>query len=192
MNVRLAIIACLALANGASIAAGSGGESSDVFAGTLAQSIAAGIVFLLLLLILTKFAWGPILKGLQDRENKIKADLEQAEAAAKKATATLEQYHQELAQAKDQAKQIIEQGRLDAQKIASQLQEQAQAEMQQSRQRAQDEIETAKQQALNELYTQAATMATTIAGRILQRQVNDQDHTRLIEESLAQITKHQN
>jgi F-type H+-transporting ATPase subunit b len=147
------------------------------------------VLFLVLLTILGKFVWPHVLKGLQDRENKLRQDLEHAEAAAKQAQATLNQYQAKLTQANEEVRRLIEQGREDAQKIAAQLRQQAQAEIDQARQRAQSDIRVAKEQALNEIYEQAAELATTAAGRILQRQMNAEDHRRLVQESLAQLSQ---
>ncbi|NJL32254.1 MAG: ATP synthase F0 subunit B [Phycisphaerales bacterium] len=66
------------------VLAASEGEPS-LFAGTIAQSIAAVAVFMVLFAVLYRAAWGPILKGLQEREEHIKADLLKAETAARQA-----------------------------------------------------------------------------------------------------------
>lgn len=185
--MRLWVIFLTGLMTAAAFGADSGEES--LFAGTMAQSVAAIIVFLILFTVLSKFAWGPILKGLQDREEKIKGDLAQAQAAADEAKTTLERYQDQLAAAGDEAGKIIEKGKADAQKLAATLKEQAQAEINQLRQRAEVEIRTAKEQAINELYTQAADLATAVAGRILQREISGEDHQQLIQESLAAMSE---
>ncbi len=169
--------------------AAEGAAAANPFAGTMYQSIAAAIVFLILLTVLWKFAWGPILTGLQDREQKIKSDLDQAQAAADEAKATLEQYQRQLAEATAEAARIIEQGKADAHKIAASLKDQAQAEITQMRERAQADIQSAKQQAITDVYTQAATLATGVAGQILGREVKATDHQRLIDESIAAMSK---
>ncbi len=159
----------------------------SVFAGTIAQSIAAIIVFLLLFSLLYKMAWGPILKGLQEREAKIKGDLHSAEAAAQKAAATLAEYQAKLATAQAEVMKIMDQGRIDAQKLADSIKTQTQEEITATRQRAQADIRTAKEQALAEIYATTATLATDVAGKILQRQINEQDQERLVHESLAEL-----
>ncbi len=190
LSVLLVIVAGTSVAWGAQTGGhGGGGGSGDVFAGTFAQSIAAAIVFLILLTVLWKFAWGPILTGLQDREQKIKADLDQAQAAADEARATLEQYQRQLAEAAAEAGRIIEQGKADAHKIAASLKDQTQAEITQIRQRAQADIQSAKQQAISDVYAQAATLATGVAGQILGREVKAADHQRLIDESIAAMSE---
>lgn len=147
------------------------------------------LIFLIVLGLLGKFVWPVILKGLQDRENKIRSDLEQAQQAAAQAQATLEQYKEQLAQARKEAQQIVEQSRADAQKVAADLREQAQQEIAQAHQRAQAQIRNAKEQAVAELYAQAATLATQVAGRILQRELRPQDQQALVEQSISELAR---
>ncbi len=157
------------------------------FAGTIYQSIATVIVFLLLLALLYRYAWGPILTGLQDRENRIKADLEETEAAAKAANATLAEYKKKLSEAAVEAQRLVEQARVEAQKLGAQLRHEADQEIQQQRQRTLREIESARQQAVSDVYAQSATLATRIAGRILQRELNASDHQALVSAALAEL-----
>ena len=173
------------------VLAASGGSAS-VFAGTWAQSIAAAIVFLVLLAILWKFAWGRILTGLQDRENKIRQDLQQAQQASEKAQATLSQYQAKLAEAQAEARSIIDRSRSEAQQLGQQLKDDAQHDITQMRQRTAQDIEAARQQALSEIYHEVAGLSTALAGRILQRQIKSEDHQRLIDESLDQMAKARN
>lgn len=167
------------------------GEDESLFAGTLAQSVAAVIVFLILLAVLRRFAWGPILQGLQDRENKIKSDLRHAEAAAQEAHAILQRYQDQLAQAQVEVGRIIDQGRAEAQRVAATLKQQTESELASLRQRAQADIGSAKEQALVELYAQAAGLATQVASCILHREINAQDHMRLIDESIQAYSQQQ-
>jgi len=192
--MRFSWSACVALAVAATAVAASesanGEGDPSLFAGTIAQSLAAVIVFLILFVVLSKFAWGPILKGLQDRERKIKEDLHRAETASREAASMLQEYQNKLAEGHAEAGRIIEQGKSDAQRIAAGLKEQAQKEIDQMRHRAQSEITTAKEQAITEIYSQAAELATTVAGRILQREINPTDHQQLIKESLDTLGSH--
>ena len=185
MRYRLALFSLLITA-GPTLAADEGG--ANPFAGTVYQSIAAIIVFLLLVAVLKKFAWGGILQGLQDRENKIKQDLQQAEIAANQAQATLSEYQAKLAAAQEDARRIIDQSRADAQKIAGQIKDQAQNEIDQLRQRAHNDIRIAKEQAVGDVYAQAADLATRVAERILKHEIKAEDHHQLIQDSIAELT----
>lgn len=164
-----------------------GGEAVSPFAGTIIQSITAIVVVAILFLILRRFAWGPILKGLQAREEKIRSDLEQAEAAARQANETLQEYQRQLAQAQAQARQIIEQARQEAQRISEELRQQSEEEIRSMRKRAEYELRAAREEALAQLYAEAAILATEIAGRILRREIRPEDHRDLVHQTVEEF-----
>ena len=160
---------------------------ANPFVGTIYQAIAAGVVFVVVFMILKKAAWGPILRGLQDREQKIKTDLENAERSAKEATQTLEKYQRQLADAQADAAKLIDQTRAEAAKLSAELKENAHQEITQLKDRAQNDIKTAKEQALNEIYHQASGLVIQVAGRVLQREINADDQEQLVQQSLAEL-----
>lgn len=145
------------------------------------------ILFLILLGVLGKFVWPPILAGLREREDKIRHDLQHAEDAAKQATATMDEYKQQLAEAQKQAQQIVEESRGAAQKVAAQLKDEAQAQITQVRERAEADINSAKERAVSEIYDQAGELATQVAGQILRREINADDQATLIRESIDKL-----
>ena len=149
--------------------------------------IAALIMFGLLFFLLKKMAWGAILKGLNDRETKIRTEIESAENARAQATKALDDYQKELAKARGEANAMIQQARADAQRVGDELRSKNETELTSMKNKAKDEIEAAKRAALTELYAQTAMLSTQIAGRILHREINPDDHARLVEESLSQI-----
>ena len=144
------------------------------------------VLFVMFFIALSVLVWPKILKALQDRENKIKGDLDSAEQSAKTATEKLEEYEQKLALAAEESRQIINKGRADADKLAANLKEQAQTDISQMQQRAADEIDAAKQRALAELYSQTATISTQIAAQIIQKELSADDQKELIDETLSQ------
>lgn len=146
------------------------------------------LLFLILFAVLAKFVWPPILRGLRDRENKIRDDLQRAEDAANQAVATLEKYKQQIADAHKQAQQLIDQSRSEAEKVAMRLRADAEAEIQRLRDRTSSEIAAAKEQALSELYAQTAVLATEVAGQILRREINPGDQQDLVQKSLNQLS----
>jgi F-type H+-transporting ATPase subunit b len=188
---RILTAAALLLSPGLLLAAeGEGGQSP--MAGSFWQSLAAIIVFLILLAVLYKYAWGPILQGLQQREEKIRGDLEEAEKANAEAKRTLEEYQQKLTEARNETRQMIEKARDDAEKLHAKLKSDAEQEAATVRKRAADEIRSAKEEALEEIYARTAALATDVAGRILQRQVTDEDTQRLVDESLEEMAHRPN
>lgn len=167
------------------LAAEAGGD--NLFAGTLWQSGAAIVAFLILLFVLTKYAWGPILTGLQEREGKIKADLAQAEAANKAAQQTLADYERKLAEAHAEARKLVEQAKGDAEKVRQRLASETEAEIAKMRQRATAEIGQAKTQAVQELYDRAAELSIAVAEKVLGRNITDADTQALVDRSLREL-----
>lgn len=166
---------------------GHGEEESSLLAFDLGSYIWKLIIFGVFFLLLAKFVWPPILKGLQDRENKQRADLQNAEHAAKEATATLEQYKQQLADARKEAQGMIDRARADADRAGQTRKAEIEREINQLRERTTKEIAAAKETALADIYEQAAVLSTQIAGNILKRELNPQDQQGLVTESLQQI-----
>lgn len=171
-------------------AAGNGDEAPFLIQWSPGEFIWTLVLFLILLVVLVKYVWPPILNGLKDREDKIRMDLANAEQARREADEALEQYKAQLAESRKEAQQIIEQSRADAQKVAAELKGQAQQEIEQMRTRAQHEIRAAQEQAIAEVYARTAELATHIAGRILQREINAEDQKALIDSSLNELAQH--
>jgi len=164
---------------------------ANPFAGTIYQAIATAVVFLVVLVVLKKTAWGKILQGLQDRENRIRQDLTDAEKAAAQADQTLKQYQAKLAEAQAEGGRIIDQSRADAERVAQQIREEAESQITQMRQRATNDIASAKEQAIQDLYSEMASLSTAVASRILNREVKVEDQQQLIETSLDELaSKH--
>lgn len=153
----------------------------------IAPAVTTLIVFALLLAVLGKFAWGPIASGLKAREDKIRRDIADAEAARKRAEATLAQYNQQLATAESQVRDILAKATADAERVATNMKMQAQREAEEAKERATRDIEAARKNAVADIYAQAADLSTTIAEKILRRNLNADDQRELVESSLQQF-----
>ena len=143
------------------------------------------VVFLLLLAVLTKFAWGPLAKALDKREQNVANQIAQAEAANQKAKEILADYERKLAAAEDQVRAIIEQGRHDAEQVGRGLIDKAKEEAKAEYQRAVKQIDVATAAAIEELADRSATLAVELAGKIVRSKLNPGDHARLIEQAVA-------
>jgi len=168
-------------------AAAAGGDSANPMAWSWAPYISSIIVFGAAFFILSRTAWPKIVSGLQEREEKIKSDIAEAERARKNAEKALSEYEQALADARTEAGKILEQARQDQQRLAADLKAKTEAELNAMRDGARRDIEAARKQAVNEIYDHMSTMATSIASRILEREINPEDQRRLVEESLNQL-----
>ncbi len=181
------LLAALSLAPSVAMAAG-GGEN-NLFAGDIGNAVWTLVIFLLVVFVLGKFAWGPLLAGLQSREQFIRDSLEEAKVQNDKATALAAEYEHKVHEAKTEATAIVEEGRRDAEAVKHQIEEQARAEADKMIKRARREIAIAQQTAVKEIYVTSARLATDLASRILKREVSAADHERLIAESIERIDR---
>jgi F-type H+-transporting ATPase subunit b len=145
------------------------------------------VVFVLLIILLGKLAWGPIVKGLESREHKIRKDIEDAERARAAAEATLREYNAKLAQAQSEVQATLAQATQQAERLAANIKLQAQKEAEDTKARAIKDIEAARDQAVSDVYAQAADLATDVAGKILRRNLTPQDQQDLVSNSLKQL-----
>lgn len=150
-------------------------------------AIATLFIFLLLLAILTKFAWKPIAHGLEARERGIEEKIEQARLAAERATQQLKEYEARLAAATVEAQQIVGQARKDAETAKESILSEAQALSQREREKAVADIFAAKNQALREIAEKSVDTAIGLARNIIRREVRPDDHTQLIQDALKQF-----
>lgn len=155
----------------------------------LAAMITAFIVFGLVFFILKSKAWPIIAGGLEDRNDKIRAEINAAEKARQDAKDALFEYEKSLNEAHAEAKKILDETKAYQQQLAADLKSKADAELTIMKDRARRDIDAAKKTAITEIYTEAMSLSTLMAGKILKRQVNEEDSTRLLQESLAELPK---
>jgi F-type H+-transporting ATPase subunit b len=145
------------------------------------------IVFGVLVAVLSKTAWGPIAKGLQDREDKIRRDIEEAEAARARSEATLKEYQAQLATAEARVRELLSKATVDAEQIAANIRTRAQQESQEIKENATREIDSARRDAVRQVHEHAAVLATNVAEKILRRNLNPDDQRDLVRSSLEQL-----
>ena len=145
------------------------------------------VVFVLLLLILRKMAWGPMLEGLKKREDSIRSAVEEAKVARAETERISTEFKAKMDQAYAEIPKMMEEARRDAQVMAEEMKAKATADIQTERQRLRREIETSKDQALKELQDHAANLATLISTKALKRAVSADDHRRLVDEALNDL-----
>ena len=145
------------------------------------------IVFLCLLAILGKFAWGPIMEGLEKREQSIAAMIEEAKQGQAKAAEQLKHYEAMLAAAGEEARELVTQARKDAESAKDRILAEAQQAAEHQRQRAVEDIQVAKNVALQEITETSVDLAVNLAGRIVRQQLNAEDHSQLIREAMNHL-----
>ncbi len=162
------------------------GEST-IFAGDVGNVIWTLVIFGVVLWVLGKYAWGPMIDALQKREQFIRESLEQAKHDRDDAEARLKEYNEKLTVARAEATEIVGEGRRDAEVVKQRVEEEARQAAEDMVARAKREIDLAKQTAIKELYTNSARLATDIASRIVRRELTVEDHERLLQESLDEL-----
>jgi len=150
------------------------------------------IQFLLLLYLLRRFLWGPILKTLRDRAAKIREGLALAEQAKTEREQLKAEVERLLAEARRDAQAIADRMAQAAEGAATDIRTQAKAEADRIRERGREDAKQLHDQALAQLRSELAGMVVLAASRVLGREVDPEQHRALIERSLdeaaAQLT----
>ncbi len=145
------------------------------------------VVFVLLLAILTRFAWKPLLAALHSREQHLEHVLLETERARNESEANLAEHRKLMARAGDEVRAILDKARQEAQATAEQLVKQAQGEAELAKQRAQRDIGQARDQALAEIWEKTADMAVSVAGKVLSKELTETEHRRLLDAAIKEL-----
>jgi len=145
------------------------------------------ITFLVLLSLLAKFAWKPLLKALDTRQETIRKSLDDAQKAKEELERLQTQSTQLLRQARLDADAIITKTYTEAEKLGEELRQKAREEADGIVKNAQRQIQNETGRALQEIRREAVDLSVTIASKLLERHVSKEDNARLIDETLRQI-----
>ena len=147
------------------------------------------IVFALLLFLLRKFAWKPIVSALSEREETIDASIRQAERALEEARQTGEKNEEARRAAEENARRIMQDARAAAERVRTEDIEKTRARIRQMQKQAQDEIEREKQRALEELRDEVAGLAIQTAEQILEETLDTDRHRKLVNRFIEQLPR---
>ncbi len=150
------------------------------------------VIFVLLLVILYPTAWKGVLKGLKTREERIRKDIADAEAARQKAQDTLAEYNTQLASAEDRVRDMLAKAQADGQRLADSIRENAGKEAEGIKSKALADIEDARKGAVAEIHRQTAELSTAIAEKIIRRNLNVEDQRALVQASLQELDARRN
>ncbi|MDR2757312.1 MAG: F0F1 ATP synthase subunit B [Planctomycetaceae bacterium] len=147
------------------------------------------VIFLLVSIILGRFAFGPIAKALDEREKGIVDKIASAQRVNEEAQEILKQYQQKLDDSKVEVRQILDTARKDAQQVADGIIEKAREASVQERNRAMREIDDATTLALQTIAERSAVLATNLAGKMIRAEVKPEHHRELIRAALDEFAK---
>lgn len=167
--------------------AGGHGASTDPLSVDPDLAIWTAVVFVVLLIVLKKFAWGPILDALETREHNIHEHIAAAERSHDEAKAMLAEYERKLASASEEVKAMLEEARRDAEQTRQQILAEAKAGADVERARALRDVEAATDAALKQIAERSANLAVDLAGKILGAKLSAADHSRLIADAVGKF-----
>jgi len=147
------------------------------------------ISFFILLFVLGKFAWKPILKMLEEREGKIRGALEEADRARAEAAEMLKQNEKNIARAEEEYQKMIREGKALAEKLKEEIvtkaKQQAQLELKQASEEIQRNVDAAKLQ----LRSEVADLAIKAAEKILEETLDEKKQKKIIDSAINQLPK---
>jgi F-type H+-transporting ATPase subunit b len=145
------------------------------------------VVFVGLVFILRKLAWGPMVEGLQKREQTIRQAVDEAKLAREETEKVRSQFKKEMDEAFAKIPLMMEKARLDGEKLAEEMRTKAAADITADRDRLRREIALATDQALQTLWDQTAQLATLISANVLARTLTPEDHQRMLNVAVEEL-----
>jgi F-type H+-transporting ATPase subunit b len=143
--------------------------------------------FLVLLFLLAKFAWKPLLQALEGRQEAIKKSLEDADRAKQELTRLQTESTKIIDQARVDAESILAKTRSDAERLRDDLKVKAKEEADTIIRNAEQQIQLQTRQAMQQIREQVADISVLVASKLLERNLAKEDNDRLIAETLKQI-----
>lgn len=188
-RITTTALGLLALAPTVAWAQGGGEGGGGLYDINTGLSVWTLIVFAILVALLGKFAWGPILSMVEEREKGIQAKLDEAAAHNADAAKLLEQHREQLADARRQASELIAEGRTAAERVRKEMEEKARVEAQGIVERARAEIERERDAALDMLRRESVELALAAASRLMQENLDKDKDRALVERYLGELGK---
>ena len=144
-------------------------------------------VFLTLLFLLKKFAWGPLLAALEERQAGIRKSLDDADTAKRELAEVQAKASALIGQARTEADTILSEARADGARIRQELREAAQKEAETITRNAQQQIQLERDRAVSEIRQQAVELSVMIASKLIRRNLTREDNQALIDDALQQV-----
>jgi F-type H+-transporting ATPase subunit b len=145
------------------------------------------ITFLVLLTLLAKFAWGPLLRALESRQESIRKSLDDALQAKQELERLQQESVQIIRQARLDAEAVISQSRSDGDRLREEIKQKARAEADHILKSAERQIQLETSRALQQIRHEAVDLSVQIASKILQRNISKEDNERLIDDAVKQL-----
>lgn len=145
------------------------------------------LMFIILLALLRKFAWQPLMNIMKQREEHIANEIDQAEKCRQEAEKLLAEQRELMKQSRQEAQALIENARKFAEEQKEQIVASARAEAERVKETAKQEIEREKEQAMAALREQVASLSVFIASKVIEKELTEQDQRKLIEAYIKDV-----
>jgi F-type H+-transporting ATPase subunit b len=147
--------------------------------------------FLVLLALLAKFAWRPLLQALESRQEAIRKSLDDAQLAKQELERLQQESAQVLRQARVDADAIVSSSRADAERLKEEIRQKAKADAEGIVRNAERQIQLETDRALRQIRHEAVDLSVMIASKLIKRNLSKEDNEKLIDEALRQVeTRH--
>ena len=145
------------------------------------------LIFLVLMFVLSKYAFKPLLAAVEARESALEAAISAAQADRDAASKLLAEQQRNLDEARSEAQRFIADGRATAEKLKTSMLEETKTQQTEMLDRARRELENEKTKAIAELRREAIDLAVASAGKVIGRNLDDAGNRKLVEEFLASV-----
>lgn len=145
------------------------------------------ILFIVLLALLKKFAWGPLMNIMEEREKYVANEIEAAEKSRVEAEAAAKEAAERLRQTRQKAQAIIEEAREAGTRQEQEIIRQAREEANRLKEAAKAEIQNEKEKAIQALQDQVASLSVLIASKVIEKEINEKDQERLISDYIKEV-----
>ncbi len=152
-----------------------------------ATLIAQIINFLLLVAILARFAYKPLMQALEDRKNRIASDLQAAEQERTGAEQLRKEYQDQLAEARVQAQVIVEKAVKQAEQEAQQQLQEVRAQIDRDKKLAREEIIREREKALSELRGEVVSLSVAAASKLIAKNMDSEVNAKLVSEFIDRL-----
>jgi F-type H+-transporting ATPase subunit b len=145
------------------------------------------VIFVVLLFILSKFAFGPLTKAVADRERALQDAIDKANADREAAARLLQEHQLKIEAARDEAQKFIAEGRAVAEKMRADMIEQTRKEQQDILERARRDIDAEKERAIAQLRREAVDLALAGASKVVEQNLESAKNRQIVESYLSSI-----
>ena len=145
------------------------------------------VTFFITFLVLRKYAFGPLAALVEKRRTLVRENLEAAEHSREEAERLLEEYKQQLAQARREAGEIVERARRPGSELERQMREEATAQRERDVAAAKAAIAAETRQAIDQIKNQVAELTMLATEKVVGRTLDEDEGRRLVEEALAEV-----